>query len=610
MMGEANVLISPEKTSSSPNLLHRFFRRFFRTLLRWRERVHVSEEAWHLTLAGGVGVIGGLINLGFISLADGLARGIGFVTAWGGLSGAAFAVIAVPALGGLLAGLVLFLGLHYVRRQGTASFLEAVFLGDGRLKVRTALVNGLSSLLSIATGATIGREGSITQLTATTASGVGQFFDWPPYRLRLLVACGAAAGMAAAYNAPIAGAVFAAHIVLGNFAMNLFAPLVFSSVIATIVSRSFMGAAPLYDLPAVTFDHFQLPWFLVLGLVAGLLAAGFQKALRASERILRRLPLPVYGRLALGGAMVGVLALAFPGVTGNGYEATSRVLHGELEFQGLVGLMSARFLATVVVVGVGTLGGVFTPTLFLGAGLGGLFYYLLAEGMGISVIPIAGFALVGMGGVLAGTTHAPLLAMIMIFELTLNYSLMPPLMLTCVISTLVARSIHSANVYSEGLELKGLSASWETEKIGAGTRRRMGDLMQSPTQPLQEVDTFETIADRFLSSTYHFLPVVDVEQRLKGVVALEDLKGYLAMGEHLKSVIALDVMRPPPEVLTPDQRLDEAISTLLSSEMRRVPVVNKLSEMKLIGVVVRSEALGLLSEAIAVAGTTRGKGRL
>ena len=259
-------------------------------------------------------------------------------------------------------------------------------------------------------------------------------------------------------------------------------------------------------------------------------------------------------------------------------------------------------------VGVGTLGGIFTPTLFLGAGLGGLFYFGLDWGLDAALLPIGAFALVGMGGMLAGTTHAPLLAMIMIFELTLNYTLMPPLMLTCVVSTLIARAIHRANVYSEGLELKGLTSSWETERLGTATRRRIGDLMLSPTPPLHETDSFETIAERFIKSTYHFLPVVDDKNHLRGVVALQDLKEYLTMGDHLTSVIALDVMRPPPPVLTPNQRLDEAISILLSSEMRNVLVVNQLTEMRVVGVVVRSEALGLLSEAIAakIPATVRG----
>ncbi len=588
------------QSASAPHFLQRVLRTFSRPLLAWRQRVRISEEAWHLGLAGCVGLIGGSINLTFIFLANWLGQKTWALSAGSSTEGLRLWIpVLITAGGGLLAGLILHFGLHYIGRQGSTNFLEAVFLGDGRLPFRTAVVKGLSSLTSIVTGASIGREGSITQLTATLASKWGQICQWPPYRLRLLVACGAASGMAAAYNAPIAGAVFAAQIVLGNFAMNLFAPLVFASVVATMMSRSFLGPAPLYDVPNIEFNNGQLVWFLLLGVFCGVGAALFQKALRRGEGLLGRLNIPIYLRLALGGVLVGLLAIQFPGVIGNGYQAASQVLQGDVGVSQLVGLTFARFIATVVVVGVGTLGGIFTPTLFLGAAVGGLYYFGLDWCFDSALLPIGAYALVGMGGLLAGTTHAPLLAMIMIFELTLNYSLMPPLMLTCVVSTLIARAMHPPNVYSEGLELKGLASSWETERLGSATRRRIGDLMLEPTAPLQEVDSFDTIAERFIKSTYHFLPVVDKENRLKGVVALQDLKEYLTMGDHLKSVIALDVMRPPPPVLVPNQRLDEAMSVLLASEMRRVLVVNRVSEMKLIGVVVRSEALGLLSEAIA-----------
>ncbi len=590
--------------------VRRFVRPFYRRLLGWRGRVRISQEAWHLVLAGGVGLIGGGVNLIFISLIDWLGvliDWLGVRFSFFGEPGAAgrgdWGFIAVTAGGGLLAGLALHFGLRYVRRQGDGNFLEAVFLGDGRLPFRTALVKGLSSLMSIASGASIGREGSITQLAATFASKWGQLFGWPPYRLRLLVACGAAAGMAAAYNAPIAGAVFAAQIVLGNFAMNLFAPLVFASVVAVMMSRSFFGLAPLYDVPSFEFAHDQLAWFLFLvlflGVLCGVAAAGFQKSLRLSESFFGKLRLPIYARLALGGLIVGLLAVQFPGVTGNGYQAASEALQGNTDSGHLLGLTLARFTATVCVVGAGTLGGIFTPTLFLGAGVGGLYFYGIEHLWGTPSLPIGAFVLAGMGGLLAGTTHAPLLAMIMILELTLNYTLMPPLMLTCVLATLIARGLHRLNVYSEGLELKGLATAWETERIGAASRRRIGDLMLAPIPPLQEADSFDKISERFLKSTHHFLPVVNAGQTLVGTVALQDLKEYLTKGDQLMSVIAMDVMRPPPPVLTPNQRLDEALTMLLSSEARNVPVVNHPGERKLIGVVVRSEALGLLSEAIA-----------
>ena len=227
--------------------IHQFFRRHWQRALRIREKVRFSEEAFHLVLAGGVGVLGGLVNL-FFYWANESVKAI-FLGQPGDPVEVAYMMehwwqrVLTPTLGGLAAGLVLYWGLRLAGPQRSSNLLEVVVAGDGRLPLRSAIVKFVSSLITIGSGGSIGREGGITQLTATLASKWGQFAKWHPYRLRLLVGCGAASGIAAAYNAPISGAVFAALIVLGNFSMNLFAPLVFASVVATMVSRSFFGSA-------------------------------------------------------------------------------------------------------------------------------------------------------------------------------------------------------------------------------------------------------------------------------------------------------------------------------------------------------------------------------
>ena len=581
-----------------------FFRRHWQGLLRIREKLHLSEEAVHLLLAGGVGIIGGLVNLIFHLCIDTLEELV--LRHQGDLVEIAEALnrwprVLVPTIGGLVSGLVLHWGLHWVGSPGSNNLLEVVAAGDGRLPFRNALIKALSSLLTISTGGSIGREGLITHLAATAASKCGQLAKWQPYRLRLLVACGAAAGIAAAYNAPVAGAVFAAQIVLGNFSMNLFAPLVFASVVATMVSRSFFGIEPQYQVPThLEFTHVsQLPWFLLLGLFAGMLGAAFLKLLRNSELLFSRVPQPLYVRMALGGLIVGAIATGFPQVWGNGYSATNQILHGQYTLVFLLGLFVAKLLATLMTVGSGAVGGVFTPTLFLGAGLGGLFGMTLHAADFAGSLPTAAFALVGMGSVLAATTHSPLLAMIMVFEISLNYTLMPPLMVACVVATLVARRLHPDTIYTEPLRQKGLETERESGQLGTATQQTVGDLMRDPVPPLKQTATFHEIADRFLTSPNNFLPVVDGDSRLVGMVALQDLKEYLNASQELSGVIAYDVMRPPPSCLTPNQKLLDALPILLASEQRNVPVISTPKERKLVGTIVRAEALGLLSEAIA-----------
>ena len=578
-----------------------YVRQHLDRVLVLRERIRVNEETLHLILAGIVGVIGGLVNLAFYAAIEltmhfvlrgtGEMVGIAEVLPW-------WQRLIIPALGGVGAGLVLYWGLQLVGNQGASNMLEVVVSGNGRLPMRTTLVKALSSLISIGTGASIGREGSITQFSATLASKLGQIAGWPPYRLRLLVACGAAAGMSASYNAPIAGSLFAAQIVLGSFAMNLFGPLVFSAVVATMVSRYFFGLKPFYEVPAYDFTYFsQLPWFVVLGVASGFLAATFLKLLRWSEEGFARLKLPIYCRLGLSGLVVGALAIGFPAVWGNGYGAINRILHDPLTQWFLAGLFLAKLVATLATVGSGAVGGVFTPTLFLGAALGNLFGSSL-NALDWTSLPTGAFAMVGMGSVLAGTTHAPLLAMIMIFEISLNYSIMPPLMLACTLSTLVARGLLPDSVYTEPLRRKGITAQVEDERLGTATETFVGEIMREAVTPIRPNTTFSELAARFLTSTNNFVPVVDDSERFIGVVALHDMKEYLHSGTEMNGVIAYDIMREAPAALTPNQKLVDAFSTLLQSELRNVPVINNRVESRLVGSVLRSEALQMISEAL------------
>ena len=590
-----------------------FAQQHWERLLRLRDRWRFNEETFHLILAGLVGVIGGLANLVFYLCVE-RVQSISLRNA-GDLVDVAASLapwqrLLMPAMGALAAGLVLHWGLRLVGQQGPNNILEVVVAGDGRLRMRSALIKALSSVLSISTGASIGREGSIVHLTAMLSSKCGQLADWQPYRLRLLVACGAAAGLSAAYNAPIAGAVFAAQIVLRNFSMNHFAPLVCASVVAAMVSRSFFGLGPWYVVPEFESPRlFHLPWFLILGILTGALGAAFLKMLRFGEDLFGRLPWPVYGRVALGGLVVGLIAVAFPEVWGNGYSVTNRLLHEEFIREQspvwfLIGVFLAKLLATVVAVGAGTVGGVFTPTLFLGAGLGSLFGTLLHWADCAASVHVSAFALVGMGSVLAATCHSPLLAMIMIFEISLKYELMPPLMLACAVSTLVARRLHRESIYTEPLRRRGLEMEPESGEIGAATQRTVGELMRKPVSPLRETARFREMADRFLTSSNNFLPVVDEDRRLLGVVALHDLKEYLSAGQELHGVIAYDVMRPTPACLTPSQNLQEVLPIVLGSELRNIPVVNNYSEYRLVGALVRAEALGVLSETLAASSST------
>ena len=711
--------------------LHALFQRHWLRALRIREKILFSEEAFHLLLAAGVGVIGGLVNIFFYYATESVR--LLFLRQPGELVEVAERMVpwervVTPTLGGLCAGLVLYWGLRMAGPLRSSNLLEVIVAGDGRLPLRSGIVKFLSSLVTIGSGGSIGREGGITQLSATLASKWGQWAKWQPYRLRLLVGCGAASGIAAAYNAPISGAVFAALVVMGNFSMSLFAPLVCASVVATMVSRSFFGIAPWYTVPPFEFTSVtQLPWFVCLGILSGGMGAVFMKLLNRAEAVFQRVPGPIYLRLALGGLVVGLIAVWFPGVWGNGYVITHRILHGEYgaplivagdianlesfanklkqpapddgvsaylatqlapatrnllrhydggaqpQLQGalaadldrlirggliyeaerftnatlsaktrrllerkpegldrvrlnrklllevyagemsrthwreaaagglllLAGVVLAKLAATLATVGSGAVGGMFTPTLFLGAGLGATFALSLQQLGAGEDLPVAVFAVVGMGSMLSATTRSPLLAMIMVFEISLDYSLMPALMLACVVSMLVARRLHPETIYTEPLRRKGLIVPQEATASEAAAERTVGDLMRAPVPPVRETAPLREIADRFLTGANNFVPVVDGKSQLVGLVALQDLKEYLGAEEEIRGVIAYDIMRPPPPCVTPNQRLVEVLPVVLASELRNIPVVSTLSENRLVGALRRAEVLGLFSEAIA-----------
>ncbi|RMG60863.1 MAG: chloride channel core, partial [Bacteroidetes bacterium] len=327
-----------------------FWGRNWRRAFTVREHVRVNEETFHILLAVLVGVIGGIVNVGFLYGVEGLKLlalhqpgdlvSIAQLLPW-------WQRLIIPAIGGLAAGLVLHWGAGLITR-GTSNFMEAVVAGDGRLSLGSGCVRAASSLISVPTGASIGREGAIAALTSTIASKLGQMAAWPPYRLRLLVGCGVSAGIAAAYNAPVAGALFAAHIVLGNFSMQIFAPLVTASVVGTLVSRTFFGVQPWYRVEPFEFEHLpQLFWFCFLGIFVGMAGAMFLRMLEAGKTLFGRLKAPIYLRLALGGLIVGIIAVEWPEVWGNGYAGTHRILTQNMAMTAVLGLLFAKLVATV-----------------------------------------------------------------------------------------------------------------------------------------------------------------------------------------------------------------------------------------------------------------------
>ncbi len=509
--------------------------------------------------------------------------------------------LAAPTCGGLVAGTVLLL----VRRWSGAKldFMEVVTLGNGVMRVRATVLKSVSSLITIASGGSIGREGSLAQLGAMAGSLFGRSAKFGPARLRLMVACGAAAGIACAYNAPFSGAFFVAEIVLGSIALESFGPLVFSSVVATVVSTQFLGSKAIYQMPPfATVPNWQLPLHALLGVVAGGLAPVFLLLLRTGARFFRGLKLPPVLNLGLGGLIVGLISIVQPGVWGSGYGMSEWILNFNLGGKFLFSLLVLKVLATMATTGSGAVGGVFTPTLFCGAAIGALFSEGVQAVLPHAIIPAGSFAVVGMGCFLAATTRAPITSILIIFEMTRSDAAIMPLMLACVASFLVARQLQQDSVYSR--QLQGALNQPDTPLFLLHVR----DLMKRDPVHVMETAGFEEIAGVLASHTFKHLYVVDHDRRFLGAIALQDLKPFLQEKDMPRMVIALDLMHDDMPVLTGDSSLKESLDVFSRHDGERLPVLDNPTDRRLLGALAKTDVLLTLAHGVGTAGKDAGSG--
>jgi CIC family chloride channel protein len=499
----------------------------------------------------------------------------------------------MPAAGGLVAGLILLFGQKWSTAGKSADFMEAVVLGNGVIRMRATVVKSLSSLVTISSGGSIGREGPMVQLASMLGSLLGRAVKFSPARLRLLVACGAAAGIACAYNAPLTGAFFVAEIVLGSIAMESIGPLIVSSVVATVIASQFLGAQPVYRMP--NFDavpNWQLIAHAFLGVVAGVCAPLFFLLLRGGESLFARMKLPIFIKLALGGLVVGAISIREPGVWGNGYGVVEDVLNNPWTWQALITILVFKVLATVATTGSGAVGGVFTPTLFCGAVLGALFGEILRALLPHAHISVGSFAVVGMGCFLAAMTRAPIMSILIMFEMTRDNATIMPLMLACVAAFYVARSVNPESIYSRQLHRNHVHADTPLFLL------HVRDLMKK--DPLCVLDTagFTQIAKVLAANTFKHLYVVDANRRFLGAIALQDLKPFLHETDLTQVVIALDLMHDDIPVLTSDASLKESLEVFSRHDGERLPVLDNPHNRRLIGSLAKTDVLLTLAHGV------------
>jgi chloride channel protein, CIC family len=418
-----------------------------------RETLSQGQHLAFLLLAAVTGLAGAISGLLFRSaftfiqheIDDGSTGMVAIADAlpwWGRLF--------LPMAGGILGGAFLTFGLRWAPRRVADDYLEAITVGDGVLSIRQTFIKSLSSLCSIGTGASIGREGPMVQLAAMAGSALGRVFKLSRTQMRLLVACGATAGITAAYNAPIAGVIFVVEIAMGTLSKATLGPLIVASVISNIVTRQFFGLSAVYKMPDFTMiTGWEVFAYAGLGFVCGFAAPAFRGILDMVRDGFGRLSNNLIFNMALGGLGVGAISVWEPNVWGNGYSVVNSILHDPWTWHALLLTLVLKVIATALCAGSGTVGGVFTPTLFVGATLGAIYGHLLVGVSPLSDTVISGYVMVGMGAFLASVTYAPLMCILMIFELTLSYEVILPLMLACVIGHYIAQWIRPHSIYTQ-----------------------------------------------------------------------------------------------------------------------------------------------------------------
>jgi Chloride channel protein EriC len=505
--------------------------------------------------------------------------------------------IFLPAAGGLVGGLLIVWLVDEKGPSGISQMIETVSLGRRPVRLRPAIGRVASSIAVISTGGSEGREGPIIQIGAALASSLSRRLKVSPERVRILTACGMAAGVAGAYNTPITATLFVLEVVVGSFAMKIFGPAVVSAVTSTVVVRLLLGDEPVYHVAPFHLESVVefLP-FAVIGLLSGPSSALFARALRQSKKLFEKIPLPRPLTMAIGGAIVGAIGIFLPEVWGNGFEATNRILRGNPTVLFLVLLFVGKIVATSATIGSGGVGGVFTPMLLVGATVGGLVARLCQVAVPGLEAPVGGYALLGMGGLLAGLTRAPLLAILMIFELTQNTEVLLPMMVVSVIAALSARIFEKDSIYVSSLRSAGIV--WEsTPEATAISTLKVSDIMRTDVKLIPRSTPLRDIVKAFLTTRSLYLYVGDEEGKFLGVVDLHDIKESFPERELGGIVIAEDIVTEIPCV-TPAESLTSVNEKLWFRDLGHLPVVDSLDTRRFLGIVTRRDLLGAIDREV------------
>lgn len=580
------------------------------------QRLQMTEHLYMMILASIIGIVGGFGAVG-IKSAIHIISDLSFFggenliesvkqTSW-------YWVILIPAIGGMIVGPLVHFFAPETRGHGIPEVMQAVLTKGGIIRPRVAVIKAIASSVTIGTGGSVGKEGPIVQIGSSIGSMIGQFLRVPSSRLKVLVGCGAAAGIAGAFNAPVAGALFAIEIILLDFAVSSFSPIVISSVIATVISHSFEGNFAAFNVTNFQWvSAWEVLFYIILGALSGLVSFIFIKVLYFTEDFWdEKIKIKPYIKPVIGGAIVGLIALIFPEIIGVGYDAINAAINGnELVYNGYgneqLATMNNEFLndslwymalilvfvkmfASSITLSSGLSGGVFAPSLFVGAMLGAFFGYCVNLFFPEYSAHPGAYSLVAMGGLVAGTTRAPITAILIVFELTKENAIILPLMLTCIGSVVISTKLSRESIYTLKLLQKNINYKDRAETNILKTLF-VQDIVNNNYSVIPEYTKFSDIVTKLLNTKIPILFVHNIKNELMGIITLKDIKDYLFEHNELNDLlIAGDIANPNVEVIYPTTNCKQALEKLNRVGYDCIPVVDDANSKVQIGVVWRRD---------------------
>ena len=507
-------------------------------------------------------------------------------------------LLLAPALGGLLVGLFCKYLMPGGRPQGVANVIESSALRGGRMSVRQGIGAAVVSAASIGCGASVGREGPAVHLGASLASFLGRQLNLTRSQARTLLGCGVASAVAASFNAPIAGVFFALEVVIGHYALSAFAPIVIAAVFGTILSRIWFGDFPAFEVPGHHITSFlEFPAFAFLGVVCAVAAVALMRVAALVESVGQRVPVPRWLQPAVAGLIVGAVALLFPEILGVGYEAMDGALNEVYGLEMLIALAVLKILMTALCVGAGFGGGVFSPSLFIGAMIGGAYGLIAAIPFPDLSSGHGAYTMIAMGAVAAATLGAPISTILIIFELTGDYRLTLGVMIAVVIASVITRVWHSPSFFADQLRRRGVHIHGGHD-VTALRRLKVHDLMQQDHVSVSMDTGLDSLRNRLRLAPMNELFVIDADEKLVGTITLSDLGEVAFDLSHDREYTANDLARKHPPFLALGDDVEKAIRRFSEAEEGLLAVVDSSERMRLVGCLHERDVMRAYNQAL------------